>query len=214
MALQRGASRKGATGSLHLKTLTESRTREPGAAQNPFADVEIWRRRDSVQWPALCRLYCSDCLGSSARICLSWPVHFRRSRNVYCKPGVVLCQRPRAQLDRATICCNLRFRDACSGFCPRHGTQSPWCPAPARASYSYARCGGHHGHVFNDGPPPTGERWCNNGVALRFLQDNSTTSLSSQEELQGLAQAAKAPDCRGSVVVRGWDAKAWYGGGM
>ena len=55
---------------------------------------------------------------------------------------------------------------------------------------------------------------CERGVALRFLQDNSTTSLSSQEELQGLAQAAKAPDCRGSVVVRGWDAKAWYGGGM
>lgn len=37
-----------------------------------------------------------------------------------------------------------------------------------RTEYHCAKCGGHHGHLFEDGPEPTGLRYCNNGVGLRF----------------------------------------------
>ena len=49
------------------------------------------------------------------------------------------------------------------------GTKKDYKLVLPRTEYHCARCEGHQGHVFNDGPAPRGERWCNNGLALLFV---------------------------------------------
>lgn len=84
----------------------------------------------------------------------------------------------------AFICagCQLPLFDAATKFHSGTGWPSFYQPLPGavetktdrtfgmtRVEYHCARCLGHHGHIFEDGPPPTGLRYCNNGVALGFV---------------------------------------------
>ncbi len=57
------------------------------------------------------------------------------------------------------------------------GTKTDWKLLYPRTECHCTTCGAHQGHVFPDGPPPTGQRWCINGVVLRFRPADGSAAV-------------------------------------
>ena len=132
----------------------------PAQAQRAFpfrlSDAQ-WRRRLSPAAYAVLRKHNTERPGSS-------PLDREKRRGTFHCAG-----------------CNHRLFASATKFDSGTGWPSFWRPLPgaigtmadrslgeARTEVHCANCGGHLGHVFNDGPKPTGLRYCMNGVAMTF----------------------------------------------
>jgi peptide-methionine (R)-S-oxide reductase len=99
---------------------------------------------------------------------------FDNEYNNFWKPGIYCC-----------YACDLPLFSSEAKFHSSSGWPSFWQPISPdaieehvdrslwmrRTAVSCARCGGHLGHVFSDGPPPTGLRYCMNSASLKFAPD-------------------------------------------
>lgn len=70
------------------------------------------------------------------------------------------------------------FFDAIKGHVE---TKKDWSMLIPRTEYHCARCGGHQGHLFKDGPKPTGLRYCNNGLTIKFIPEDKEKSNSEEK---------------------------------
>ena len=102
------------------------------------------------------------------------------------RPGTSALNREKRKGTFACAGCDLPLFSADAKFESGTGWPSFWQPLPnavetqtdrsllmARTEVHCRRCGGHLGHVFNDGPRPTGLRYCMNGVAMNFTPDRA-----------------------------------------
>ena len=140
------------------KTLLADSVKVPLPSEKLQLSKEEWRKRLNAEQFDILREEGTERPGSSAL-------------NAEKRPGVFAC-----------LGCNLPLFTSAMKYESGTGWPSFFTTIPGvfgtttdhklilpRTEYHCIRCGGHHGHLFDDGPPPTNQRWCNNGVALKFI---------------------------------------------
>ncbi len=139
-------------------------TAAEGARSDPYADSK-WRRLTEAEWKDRLSPKAFGVLRKEdTERAFSSPLEHEKRKGTYHCAG-----------------CDLPLFSSETKFDSGTGWPSFWNHLPGaigtkldhklfytRTEYHCARCLGHQGHVFKDGPAPTGERWCNNGVALTF----------------------------------------------
>jgi len=140
-----------------MRTLAAAEKKLEGADRLELSDEE-WRRRLTAEQYDILRREGTEPAGSS-------PLDREKRKGEY------LC----AGCDNLLFTSEMKY-DSGTGW-PSFftavdgalGTKTDYKLIWPRTEYHCARCGGHHGHLFKDGPPPTGLRYCNNGIALTFV---------------------------------------------
>jgi len=142
-------------------------TRVAAAAAGPEDPIKIvklelteeeWRKRLSAQQFAVLRQEATERAGSS-------PLNNEKRKGHFACAG---CDLPlftsQAKYESGT-----GWPSFYAPIAGRLGTKTDFKVILPRTEYHCIRCDGHQGHVFDDGPKPTGKRYCNNGVALKFV---------------------------------------------
>ncbi len=130
----------------------------------PYADSE-WRKITNAEWKERLQPLAYDVLRKEAtERAFTSPLNDEKRTGIFHCAG---CDLPlfksETKYDSRTGWPS--FFDVIEGAIGTKPDNKLWI---TRTEYHCARCGGHQGHVFNDGPAPTGLRYCNNGVALTF----------------------------------------------
>jgi peptide-methionine (R)-S-oxide reductase len=151
------AAGAGLLGSLALLWNGRRSEAAPGRFEFTLSDAE-WRRRLSPGQYRVLRQAATERAGSS-------PLDREKRKGVFVCAG-----------------CDLPLYSSAAKYDSGTGWPSFWKPLPnavrtredntlfiKRTEVHCRRCGGHLGHVFDDGPPPTGKRYCMNGAAMKFV---------------------------------------------